>query len=119
MPRATKIATCSYCGTRAALEFDGRRHELVCTACGAPLHELKALRADAVEPEAHRPPAPGAKGRRRDGRRVAPAPPAEVRGPAPARVPPKALGKKKKRKRKSVFRKALSEVVDAIEDIFD
>lgn len=80
------------------------------------MHDLKALRADAVGPEAHRPPAPGARGQRRDGRRAAPA--AGAGGPAPGWRPPKAL-KRRKRKRKSVFRKALSEVVDAIEDIFD
>ncbi|MGB0497456.1 MAG: TFIIB-type zinc ribbon-containing protein [Rubricella sp.] len=39
----TKIATCSYCGTRAALVFDRERHELTCPACGAPLHEMKRL----------------------------------------------------------------------------
>ena len=46
----TKIATCCYCGTRAALVLSGReRHELACSNCGAPLHDLKMLpkRADA------------------------------------------------------------------------
>lgn len=43
-----KIATCCYCGTRAALTLNGReRHELACSNCGAPLHELKKLRSDA------------------------------------------------------------------------
>ncbi|RBI86776.1 hypothetical protein DRV85_04995 [Rhodosalinus halophilus] len=116
MPHGTKIATCTYCGTRAALTLDGGRHELVCAACGAPLHDLKMLRADRVDPEAHRAPVPGAKGRRRA--RVAPKPPPEVRGPDPRWAPPKKRGKKRK-KRKSLFRKALSEAFDAIEDIFD
>lgn len=41
-----KIATCCYCGTRAALTLAGReRHELACSNCGAPLHELKMLKA--------------------------------------------------------------------------
>ncbi|WP_299687386.1 hypothetical protein [uncultured Tateyamaria sp.] len=40
----TKIATCCYCGTRAALVLTGRdRHELACSSCGAPLHDLKML----------------------------------------------------------------------------
>lgn len=43
MYRNTKIATCSYCGTRSALVLDQGRHELVCPACGAPLHEIKAM----------------------------------------------------------------------------
>ena len=45
----TKIATCCYCGTRAALVLKGReRHELACSACGAPLRELKMLKAPAA-----------------------------------------------------------------------
>ena len=40
-----KIATCCYCGTRAALILRGKeRHELACSTCGAPLHEMKMLR---------------------------------------------------------------------------
>ena len=39
----TKIATCCYCGTRAALVLDRARHELTCAQCGAPLHNLKML----------------------------------------------------------------------------
>ena len=43
----TKIATCCYCGTRAALVLSGKtRHELACSSCGAPLHELKKLPCD-------------------------------------------------------------------------
>lgn len=38
----TKIATCCYCGTRAALRLRrDDRLELRCTTCGAPLHALK------------------------------------------------------------------------------
>jgi hypothetical protein len=117
MPQGTKIATCTYCGTRAALQFDRGRHELVCTACGAPLHDLKMLRADAVDPEAHRPPRPGAKGHRRTADCGAPALPHRERRPEPPRYPPH--GKKRKKKRKSLWRKALSEAFDVIEDIFD
>ena len=41
---ATKIATCCYCGARAALVLRGaERHELSCASCGAPLHRLKAV----------------------------------------------------------------------------
>ena len=47
MPNPTKIVTCCYCGSRAALVLRGRvRHELSCASCGAPLHELKMIRAD-------------------------------------------------------------------------
>lgn len=44
MAGPSKIATCCYCGTRAALTLIGRdRHELACSNCGAPLHNLKML----------------------------------------------------------------------------
>lgn len=49
MPHYVKIATCSYCGTRAALVLDRTRHELACGACGAPLHEMKMLPKQQVE----------------------------------------------------------------------
>ena len=41
---AQKLATCCYCGTRAALVLRGDvRHELSCVSCGAPLHDLKLM----------------------------------------------------------------------------
>lgn len=41
---ATKIATCCYCGTKAALVLRGTdKHELTCSKCGAPLRALKML----------------------------------------------------------------------------
>ena len=44
MPVGTKIATCCYCGTRAALTLKGDvSHELACSSCGAPLHDLKQM----------------------------------------------------------------------------
>jgi len=44
MPDKTKIATCSYCGTRALMTLsEGKRYELVCSTCGAPLHDMKML----------------------------------------------------------------------------
>ena len=46
MPQSAKIATCTYCGTRAALVLQPGQHELTCGACGAPLHDMKRLRAD-------------------------------------------------------------------------
>ena len=52
----TKIATCCYCGTRAALVLKGReRHELACSACGAPLRELKMLKAPAAGTQRRKP----------------------------------------------------------------
>ena len=92
----TKIATCCYCGTRAALVLKGReRHELACSGCGAPLHNLKALKAP-------RPDKPAKKAVYRD---------------LPKRD--KRSKKPKKSKRKGGLRHFLGEAFDLVEDIFD
>ncbi|MBY6118386.1 hypothetical protein [Mameliella alba] len=107
----TKIATCCYCGTRAALRLEGeRRHELACSGCGAPLHNLKSLRVDAVDPEAHRPPRKGKRKR---------APEVHASRRETWEPPLKKPKKKKKKRRKSPAYKLLSEAFDLIEDIFD
>ncbi|SLN40897.1 hypothetical protein [Roseisalinus antarcticus] len=97
-----KIATCCYCGTRAALVLRGtERHELSCASCGAPLHDMKRLKAVDREP---------------------------VRRTAPAATPPRPghpargqvwRGKKKKSKKKSLKARAFGELWDIVEDIFD
>lgn len=85
--------TCCYCGTRAALVLDRGRHELACSSCGAPLHDMKMLRRD-----------------------PAPAP----RHAAPLhREKPAKLKTKPVKRRKGLFRKVFEEAIDAIEDIFD
>lgn len=97
---AQKIATCVYCGTRAALVLTGKtRHELSCSSCGAPLHDMKMLRADHVE----------------DRHRV---PPSRVRG---TQRPQKSYKKSRKKKRKERGFKDwfMDEALDLIEDIFD
>lgn len=114
---AQKIATCCYCGARAALRFDRERHELACSNCGAPLHEMKALKTG------HEAARPGL---------VAPSP---VRGTRPGGIAGGeallgALGaaavaatsgkrRRKGKKRKSLPRRIMSEAWDVIEDIFD
>ena len=93
-----KIATCCYCGTRAALVLRGAvRHELACASCGAPLHDLKALPVEKVRRVA-RPPAP----------KPAKPAPKPTRSTAP-----------KRRKRKSLSRRLMSEVIDLVEDMLD
>lgn len=100
---ARKIATCCYCGTRAALALDRTRHELVCTSCGAPLRELKML------PKApDRATAPAA----------TPARP-EPRGRALAAAALRGRKVKKPSKKKGFGRWAMEELWDAVEDIFD
>ncbi len=94
-----KIATCCYCGTRAALVLRGKdRHELACSNCGAPLHDLKMLRRD------------------HDGH-AGLVKPSRVRGaPKPKHAPRK---QKKRKRRKSIKRKIFEEAWDILEDIFD
>ncbi len=113
MYRNTKIATCCYCGTRSALVFDGGRHELVCAACGAPLHEMKAIPAAKAQRSGAQPARPACK-----------AGPGAPRGRPGYRPPedgrarkPKPSGKRKKRK--SLVKKVFAEAFDLIEDIFD
>ena len=103
-----KIATCTYCGTRAALVLDAGRHELACSSCGAPLHDLKRLKA---EPDAR----PAAQARPlREGRPLQDRwHEDDLRG-AMART-----RKKPKKSKKSLGKKALGGLWDAIEDIFD
>ena len=97
-----KIATCCYCGTRAALSLRGKeRHELACTNCGAPLHEMKMLRSDAVGERELVRPSPV----RSDNRRYDDEP---YRGK-----------KRRKKKQKSLRHRFLEEVWDAAEDFFD
>ncbi|WP_370203089.1 hypothetical protein [Salipiger bermudensis] len=97
---STKIATCSYCGTRAALVLDRGRHELACSSCGAPLHELKQLRPEAVDRDAprHRPTSSEKEAKKRA----------------------KALRTaQKKRRKKSLGKKTAKGLFDLLEDIFD
>lgn len=107
-----KIATCCYCGARAALVLNKSRHELVCSSCGAPLHNLKRMRMDAVVDH----PVAAPQG-------VGPARPATKPGGAvDHRKPPKgdySRKRKKSKKRKSLSRKFFKEAFDLIEDIFD
>ncbi|MEP3055529.1 hypothetical protein [Ascidiaceihabitans sp.] len=100
----TKIMTCCYCGTRAALVLkNSGRHELMCSSCGAPLHDLKRLPVvkagdrELVRPSAVRSPKP-------------------VKSHKSEKKPSK---KKKSKKRKSFFKDFLEEAVDFVEDIFD
>ena len=96
MPQFSKIATCCYCGTRAALVLRGEiRHELACASCGAPLHDLKQMPRPTNDPRpAH---------------------------PAVAQMPLRKMksGKKKLRKRKSRRLDWVEDIFDVIEDIFD
>lgn len=115
MAPTSKIATCCYCGTRAALVLRGEaRHELACANCGAPLHDLKHL---PVHPRPEAAPHYGEKT----------AQPRKARSPGYAaygtsQKPPKSSKKHKKRvsrKKKSPMRWLIKEAFDVIEDIFD
>jgi hypothetical protein len=98
----TKVATCCYCGTKAALVLRGKeRHELACTSCGAPLHALKILPQKVETPKQ-----PKAISHR----------PKPAKHDAPARP-----GKRKKRKsfKSRIWENVWDAVEDVVEDIFD
>ncbi|SFR43212.1 hypothetical protein [Litoreibacter janthinus] len=90
-----KIATCCYCGSRTMLKPTARDgHELACGRCGAPLHEMKWLKS----PELSRP----------------------KPSPLTRMIATKsAAHSRKQRPRKPLWRRAIEEVWDEIEDIFD
>ena len=101
---AVKIATCCYCGARAALVLRGKeRHELACGTCGAPLRMLKMLPVGAV-----RPPVTAAKPARS-------APRKRVERDADHHVP----RPRKRRKTKRFGRRMLSELWDVLEDVVE
>ncbi len=103
MHRNTKVATCCYCGTRAALVLDFGRHELSCQGCGAPLHELKSMPMRS---------GPGRKNEARSAKGHRFSDLEHARRPAK----PKA---KKQKKKKSRSKWLFEEAFDLIEDIFD
>ncbi|WP_299927685.1 hypothetical protein [uncultured Pelagimonas sp.] len=108
MHKDPKIATCCYCGTRAALVLEKARHELVCSSCGAPLHNLKRLKADAVGD------ARGALGY--GAARPHPQKSSKKRKDSKADYQRK---RKKPKKRKSFGAKLFEEAFDFLEDIID
>ena len=97
----TKIATCCFCGSKAALVLDAGRHELACAQCGAPLHDLKQIPVPKASPT-------------RSTQELRQFPAATSKGTGKAMK----VGRKKP-KRKSWLKKMSSEVFDLVEDIFD
>ena len=108
MPQTRKIATCCYCGSRTVLVLDRSRHELACSACGAPLHEMKMLPMPKKVPEPK--PAPAAKF-------LPQRPKAQFFSDGKKRRTEDRKGKR--RKRKPLSRKIFEEIWDVVEDIFD
>lgn len=100
----TKIATCCYCGTRAALVLKGDvTHELACASCGAPLHDMKHLRV-------------------KDSDRPKKAGPKRATGRDPlAHVDRRVKKKTKTRKKtkKGLAHRFLDDAFDLLDDIFD
>lgn len=105
-----KIATCSYCSTRAVLVFDKGLHELTCSACGAPLHDMKMM------------PKPAEK----DRKPVRPSPPSrhrKVLKQSEKRDGQSSRERYRKPKRKKrglrLAKNVFEEIWDVIEDVFD
>ena len=117
MPEHTKLATCSYCSARTMLVLSARDgHELACASCGAPLHEMKWLKS----PSTASPTTPRARKRETGyipgvhGPEHGPS-----RGLQKRRAAPSGYDKRRKKRKKPMWKRALSEAVDVIEDIFD
>lgn len=102
MGHPAKIATCCFCGSKAALVLDAGRHELSCAQCGAPLHDLKQIPVRTVPVRRSR--------QKRDLRHFPEAKLAKPRVPSKVRRP---------KSKKSWMRKLAGEVIDLAEDIFD
>ena len=101
MRHTQKIATCCYCGSRAALVLNGKdRHELACANCGAPLHEMKMLRTDAHG----------------DRELVHPSPIRSSKKPSKKH---RALKSKPRKGKKSLKRRFKSSIWDIAEDVFE
>ncbi len=104
---ASKVATCCYCGTRAALVLKGKtRHELACSSCGAPLHDLKQLPLKTLDGK-HSTVKPS---------RVRVRPDDPISG---YKWDQPKKSKSKKKKKKTLGGWLLKELKDGIEDIFD
>lgn len=108
MPTGPKIATCNYCGTRAALVLDSGRHELTCASCGAPLHDLKQM-----------PSAAGSHSARQAGHH-----PSQIRTPhdnlaEQLRSPQRPKKKKKRKPGYKAARKATKGLFELLDDLFD
>lgn len=107
MPYQTKIATCSYCGSRQTLKLSARDgHELACGSCGAPLHEMKWLKSDRDTAAVKRSP-----------RRPAPHGDPGARGWQEDRPDPRK--RKHRKRRKGLLREVFEEAFDVLDDIFD
>jgi len=101
---AIRVATCCYCGTKAALVLTGKvSHELSCGSCGAPLRKLKMLPKQVVATSSH----------------VRPLSFTHPVGPSSQHGKKQREKPRKKSKFRYLGRKAMEEIWDVVEDIFD
>ncbi len=105
MSYGSKIATCCYCGSRTALSLKGKvQHELACSNCGAPLHELKHMPVSKPHdgPVKH-----------------STVKPSRIRNKPDDPIKGYKWDKKKKKKKRSKASWLFEKVWDELEDIFD
>ncbi len=97
----TRMGTCCYCGSRTLLQLTARDgHELACGSCGAPIHHMKAVRAEQHTPKHNRPHASRAIG-------------------YPGHGHSDERPKKKKSKGKKSYKKKSKGIFDMFEDVID
>ena len=116
MKQGLKIATCCYCGTKAALVLRGETtHELSCASCAAPLHNMKFMPA----PQAKETPSKKSNNvSRKTTKKVS-----KSSGYHTQKKEKHSIKKKEnyrsKKKRKSLGKRFFEEVFEVIDDIFD
>lgn len=109
----TRIATCCYCGTRAALVLEGAvQHELACASCGAPLSQMKNLKTGADKPRKTK----ASKSKAAKSAKRPKSPADEILRALAGRTNKKS---RKKKSKKGLAHRFFDEAFDVIEDIFD
>ena len=108
MNSPTKISTCSYCQARVVMSITaGSRHELICTACGAPLENTVLMEAKpAVAPVATSP------------RRIE-ADKSDKKRSSKYKSKKEKSDKKSRKKKRRGLGYWIREAIDEIEDLFD
>lgn len=105
---ANKIATCCYCGTRTSLAYKSReQQELACSNCGAPLEKVEAVSGGPKKRSEEKKRSRDWDGGKRDwdGRRRDDDDDDDDR--------------RRKKKKKPLWKRALGEAIDIVDDIFD
>ncbi len=121
MATLKKIGTCGYCQARVVISVTaGSRHELVCTACGAPLDHTEVLaQVESPQPVSLRP-EPSSKTPHQDStQRRKRDDDAKRDRQSDSRKPRKAHDRKPRKRKPRGLRYWVKKIIDEIKDFFD